>query len=510
MNLENVTAELRPRGEWEAADFGARLIRRDAVAIYRVWFRITLPLLILALLMAAFGPFPGLALIIYWWLEPVADGPILRIISRRLFGEDADVRGAIRAAPALARRNWIFLLPPYRFHFARSIAMPVTQLEGLAGKARRQRAKTLNAKILNYGTGVTIAYQHLATALYFGVVLIGFTLVPPVYQDTLGDGWIDLFWAQDSRVTNVLGLLAFYFAQSALQPWFVGAGFGLYVNCRTQLEAWDIEVAFRRMAQRRAAGLAAAVLLAVLAVPAALPPEAALAQETTEQHAAANEDPGFPGYWNDDEVRPAVEAILESDALSTTREIERWQSIDRHESADGDGTSTWWLDLVRGLGRILSLIAEGALWIGVAGLCLLLFLTRRHWLPYLGWEPAARPVTRRVVLSGDVLSRESLPEDIPAEVARLWNAGQRRQALSLMYRGSVFAAVTRHGVRLPESATEGMCVAAVGRQTGDTHAAYFRRIVDVWIHCAYGSRQPAADEVMSLCREWPRHYESAT
>ena len=133
MNLENVTVEMRPRSEWEAADFGVRMIRRDAAAIYRVWFSITLPLLFLALLMIVYSPYPTLAALIYWWFEPVADGPILRIISRRLFGEDADVRAALRSAPELAWRNRIFLITPYRFHFARSIAMPVTQLEGLSG-----------------------------------------------------------------------------------------------------------------------------------------------------------------------------------------------------------------------------------------------------------------------------------------------------------------------------------------------------------------------------------------
>ena len=192
MNLENVTVEMRPRSEWEAADFGARMVRRDAAAIYRVWFAITLPLLSMALLMIVYTPYPVIATLLYWWLEPVADGPILRIISRRLFGEDADVRAALRSVFTLAWRNKIFLLTPYRFHFARSTAMPVTQLEGLSGAARRTRAKVLNLKIMNHGTGITVAYQHLALALYFGVILLGFALVPTGYQDSVGSDWMGL------------------------------------------------------------------------------------------------------------------------------------------------------------------------------------------------------------------------------------------------------------------------------------------------------------------------------
>ena len=101
MNLDNVTVELRPRSEWEAADFGVRMVRRDAGAIYAVWFAITLPLLALALLGILYGPFPTLASLAYWWLEPLADGPILRIISRRplrAFAEKhADANGPLNA-----------------------------------------------------------------------------------------------------------------------------------------------------------------------------------------------------------------------------------------------------------------------------------------------------------------------------------------------------------------------------------------------------------------------------
>ena len=37
---------------------------------------------------------------------------------------------------------------------------------------------------------------------------------------------------------------------SAIEPFYVGAGFGLYLDRRTQIEGWDIEIAFRRMRLR--------------------------------------------------------------------------------------------------------------------------------------------------------------------------------------------------------------------------------------------------------------------
>ncbi|MCU7958847.1 MAG: hypothetical protein KZQ58_02400 [gamma proteobacterium symbiont of Bathyaustriella thionipta] len=35
-----------------------------------------------------------------------------------------------------------------------------------------------------------------------------------------------------------------------LEPFYVAAGFSLYLNRRTLLEAWDLELAFRKMSQR--------------------------------------------------------------------------------------------------------------------------------------------------------------------------------------------------------------------------------------------------------------------
>jgi hypothetical protein len=91
----------------------------------------------------------------------------------------------------------------------------------------------------------------------------------------------------------------------------------------------------------------------------------------------------------------------------------------------------------------------------------------------------------------------------------LWRDGRSREALSLLYRGSVFFAVSRHGVRLPPSATEDMCIAAVERQVERPQAAFFRKLVTAWTWCAYGSLEPDHEVVTQLCMEWPRYYEAS-
>ena len=511
MNLENVTVELRPRTEWEAADLGARMVRRDARTIYAAWFAITLPLFVLACLAIWYTPYASWVMIVFWWLEPLTDGVILHIISRRLFGERVGIGATLRETLRLAWRNIIFLLPPYRFHFARSIAVPITQLEGLTGARRRARAAVLNSRIMNFGTGVTVAYQHLIMALYFGVMLMVYLFVPTAYQDSVGGTWIETMFVETDRVTYIVQLTFFYIAQSALHPWFVGAGFGLYINCRTQLEAWDIEVSFRRMVNRRgAAATATAVLAAVgLATSLALTPGAALAQEETPDDNYSEVDTGFVGYWEDAEINEALEKVAASDELETFQEDMVWRRKDANDPEPADEPSDLDLGFLAEIGKILSIFVELWLWLVVVGLLILLYMTRDLWLPYLEdlRTPKAKP--RRVILSSGEITADVLPSDIPTEVRRLWQAGKKRDALSLLFRGSVFYVVTEHGVRVPPSATEGACVKAVKAHSGEELSSYFEKVVMAWVWLAYGSREPADEQLQSLCDDWSRHYGAA-
>ncbi len=500
MQLDNVTVELRPRRPWEAAELGFRMVRRDAAAIYRVWFAVTLPMLLLCGLAMWFLPYGFLAPFVYWWLEPLADGPMLSIISRRLFGGQANAGDALRALPATAWRNRLFWLTPFRLHFARSIAMPVTQLENLHGSARRGRAAALNPHIQNYGLGATVVYQHLALSLYFGTMLVAAMLVPSAYGDTVALGWLEFLWTDEGRASAIVGLVLFYIAQSVLEPWFVGAGFGLYINCRTHLEAWDVEVAFRRLVARRAG---AAVTSSLVAISMAMSLAAPIAD------AQLRSADGFGNAWSDAEAAELSDTIAAREELSVTRTVTDWRARDLEEpepldAPDVPGFLDEILDWLITLG---SMMVEFGLWIGVAVLLLMVFATRDRWLPYLSMSGPVSHRSRRIIVDGEEVTRESLPDDVPAEVMRLWGDGRKRAALALLYRGSVFFAVDRHGILLPDSATEDQCVRAVRGQSDSRLTRYFANVAGVWVRCAYAARVPGDADVSALCAEWSRHYE---
>ena len=74
-----------------------------------------------------------------------------------------------------------------------------------------------------------------------------FNLVPPAMV-----ALVVLFWAYAPKaVTSIPWMLIvtsslITLTVLLLEPFYVSAGFGMYLNRRTELEAWDIEQEFRR------------------------------------------------------------------------------------------------------------------------------------------------------------------------------------------------------------------------------------------------------------------------
>lgn len=97
---------------------------------------------------------------------------------------------------------------------------------------------------------------------------------------------------------------------------------------------------------------------------------------------------------------------------------------------------------------------------------------------------------------------ESLPDDVGAEVASLWQRGQRRPALSLLYRGALSRLVHLHAVPIRNASTEGECVKLSQGRLAPVSLEFFARLVAAWQLAAYGGRLPATAGVLALCDEF--------
>ncbi len=247
MDLASLTVEIRPRAGYESIDLGLRIARANARALWGAFTPVFLVLVLLACVV--FADAPVAAAFVIWWFKPWVDRIALHVLSRAVFGEPPRVRDTLRALPAMFRHGALAAILHLRFDAARSLNLAAWQLEHLSGSAWRRRTRLLEASVratAGWLTTCCIGFEIVVvTALVAGVL----GLIPPPLAASLETWWWTVA-ASDAAVSWAL-LAAWCIAILAVEPFYVAGGFGLYLNRRTELESWDVEIAFRRMAARR-------------------------------------------------------------------------------------------------------------------------------------------------------------------------------------------------------------------------------------------------------------------
>ena len=481
MRLEDLTVVLRPRLPWEAADLGCALVRRDFPRIIGLWATTVLPVwVVLAILLRDYPlTFGG----IVWWLKPLYDRVPLHFISRATFGTRPGFRDTWKAWPRLWTR---FLLPALlwrRLSPSRSFALPVWLLEGQRGKNLRTRAAGLAREGGGSGASLTWVFIKLELAVFVGLVVLTSFAAPESGLPEMGD-------LMDFDDTSTLVISnAFYWwlnlwyliTITLVEPFYVGAGFGLYLNCRTKLEGWDIELTFRRTAARLTRA-AAALLLFVLLIPSL-------------SHASAEDAPPPSALTTPPEDPNAhAKAVLEEPDFKVHSKSDRiWVPNATDSSAP--------------LG-VLALIMMGLGYLGLLALVIFLIVllvraSSRLRAPALSAriQSAAPP---RFVLGMEV-TPESLPGDLVAAARASWANADPKEALSLLYRGALASLISQHGVPILSSDTEADCLDRVVAAHSTSLATFFRQLTQSWVRAAYAGQIPSASEFESLCTTWPFH-----
>jgi Domain of unknown function (DUF4129) len=109
---------------------------------------------------------------------------------------------------------------------------------------------------------------------------------------------------------------------------------------------------------------------------------------------------------------------------------------------------------------------------------------------------------------------ESLPADIGAAARALWDSGQQRAALALLYRGLMSRLAHEHGVPIRDSSTEGDCLKLAALVLDANRTAYVTQLVRTWQRAIYGGLTIDTAVVHELCAGFaqnldaPRHAQS--
>jgi hypothetical protein len=570
MRLDTLTVELRPRSSWEAMELGTALVRRHAAAIWVPWLIVTGTVFALLNVAAWAIGHVWLAWLLMWWLRPVFDRIPMYVLSRAVFGTVPRVADTLRAQlrwgwkPMLGHLTW------RRFSPMRAAMLPVDLLEGADPSRLGERRRVIGGGVAGPAVLLTVACLHFLLALQISLVLLVVMFIPnELLAEVAREVWAAL--ETDPPTWALIALnAADWLAVAFIEPFFVGAGFGLYLNRRTQLEAWDLEIAFRRMRRRLealgASAFAVALLAMALLLPASMPAQAcdgvhcpstsnALQQtnagndasksakggtdtpdtdrEAAEARAAAR---AAADAANNDEVAPAgqdvrtrtLQQIFGEDAvahgdfekavaeaykdplLRPKQKTTTWERRDRKDKKepeqDEDDID---LSALKWISGVVGFIVENVLWLLLGALVLALALTAKRWWPWLAGIAAEPEPEPEPVEMMHLAHAEPLPPDIATVARRLWAEGQPRRALALLYRASVEAMTARLDAHPPPGATEADYLRLSRRLPDTEDRDAFRGMVRIWQYAAYGQRLPGADEFETLVQTLAQRFRWA-
>ena len=548
MQLDKVSIVLRPRQGWEAVDLGFRMTAHWARAVWPVWLAVYVPTALA--LSLAFREVPWVAALMLWWLKPLFDRWVLHVLSRAVFGQVPRLVETLGAWREVLSPGLLGSLISRLWDYARSFTLPVTQLERQVGTPARARRRLLKQRAGAHALGLVMVCSVFEAITLYGIYSFSLLFATDVQwshhaESMPGLGDLAAWWTWRDT-------LAYTLAVSVIEPFYVGGGFALYLNRRVLLEGWDVEVALRRMSQRfaaqaeAAAGTLGALLLASLlfgtaflpsvaqALPAAAPghfapviaasdvgddeddsssddddEDAPAKPKTVEEKAKAAAEKAAatkkgdtemclaPYQPRDTEAHRAISEILADATFGSERKEMHWQPIesdkpkpDKPKTKTPDGP---WGGMLNVMGELLRVIA----WLALAAFVVaLVWMIARQWQQRAPREEKDAAPTQ---LFGLAISPESLPPDVPSAARALLQAGQVREALSLLYRGALSYLVHVRGLIVRRGATEGDVLVLAQRQLAAGPVGYFEQLMPAWVEAAYAARLPSVERVAALC-----------
>jgi hypothetical protein len=241
MRVDALAVHLRPRTSSEAADLGARLCQSAARPVYRCFLIVALP--VAALSLASFELASWMPSLVMWCAKPWLDRTILFVLSRAAFGQQTAPGDVWRAQRQVWWGQFLFTWTVRRLSPWRSFTQPVYQLEGLSIRRAGVRVRQIRQRTIGAAFMMTQAFSLAEIALWLALVSLMFWLAPsgkpPIALNML-------FYRLPAMLSFAISA-AYAIAVMFLEPFYVAAGFAMYLNRRAELEAWDIEQEFRRV-----------------------------------------------------------------------------------------------------------------------------------------------------------------------------------------------------------------------------------------------------------------------
>ncbi len=479
-------------------DAGFTLARAHYVKLVLLWLGFAAPVFAFCLfiqLWMGWSSVWSVMFFVWWWFKPLYELPQVMYLSKALFSEPV----SLRAAWKMALSQFWLLFKTYltlaRLSTARSLTYSVVFLERLPRKQRAQRIQTLTMVPTRHYLLMMVCF-HIEYILTYA---IGVALVA-IFAANMIDAidWLEFFLEPDGEkyaawfaTLSVLALLV----GGLVAPFYVTGGFLVYINRRMHLEAWDIEHRFRNITPRtKLTQTLALILVSTLLFSA---PETSYAQEQRSQSIASMQ-----------EVTDALSDILAHEDFGTTktRKIPTFNRDDDDEYEESQflkDMREWLSDATGPMAKFIKLL----LWvIAVLFFLLLLHTIRRFRRPTLSTRTLTRGNNKDEAGAISHPLTQNLPDDIAGGAMQLLKKGDRRQALSVLFRGALRAVMNEYDMKINKGATESDCKVRVAEVASEQQVQTFYRLLGVWQQEAYANQPQQEQTIASLIQEWTQAF----
>jgi len=477
MELSNLDFEPRERSAWQVFDLSILMVRRWGFTLFSLWFMQAVPVFVLLFLLLD----ADWAALVVWWLKPLFERPMLHYASQAAFGQRPAVLQCLAVLRRLGILNLLSILTWRRLSLKRAYLAPVDQLEGLRGSARAKRIQSLDNAAKHHQAFWQFLCLHIELIVVAGLAFLLFSLIPQSAQIDLNFQDIDDLTLELGIAYAILCLIAY----GIVAPFYVVGGFLGYLHSRILLEAWDIEIAFKRMS-KRLASLTPAVVAAMVVV------GLSVGSSTVEAKVLEGVSPA--------DVQTQVEEIFQQPEV-----IERVTTWELAESGDDawQDVPEWLINTLKAIAKWFTETDFTALdtvfWMAIILLLMLAWwkFSRVRFSRLEGIERAQSPEStlpdfvRKVPVS-------QWPEDLIEAALQTGRAGDTRLSLTYLLRHFLLLAQTRFGVSLDASMTEGECEAQLQAQLPSALLPHYRTLLGYWIQQAWAHRAVSTEHIESL------------
>jgi hypothetical protein len=284
-------------------------------------------------------------------------------------------------------------------------------------------------------------------------------------------------------------------ASGLVAPFFVSAGFLIYINRRMRLEAWDIEHQFKNInAVQKKKNQLGSTHLASIAIACIclffIPAKHSSADDLSSAQNATRSD-----------TKTAITTILNDRDFggTETRKVPKFiKDAEDRQSANLNPLA----DFVNSIANVLEIVLWLAAFLAIA--LIIQFIIK--YLPDLDIIQAKPKPTTTLKSALHHPLTQTLPQDITAQAKALLNSGDHRGAISLLFRGALRYLMNEHNIEIATSATEHDCVATLEPHASRAQMNAFSQLVSHWQHEAYAHIKHSSEEVNELILDWENNF----